>query len=225
MTQHAGVSSSQCDYVLDRQLAQLRPANIVDFGAGAGKIGRMVERALGTSCQRIAVEGFEDAARMLRDNKVYDRVDTALIQEWLEKDPGRYSVAIFGDVIEHLTPRQIHAALKKCLEKFDYIIILVPLYDIFQDDAYGNPLEVHRAYITSGFFDRYKPVEKHIVEGDEFTIMNLLIPATRQHKPLYRRLSWRAFHYSMLALQPIGLARPTVDLLKRSMRRYKWLLR
>jgi hypothetical protein len=53
--------------------------------------------------------------------------------------------------------------MRSAMEQFDHIIIVVPLHDIFQDDSYGNGLEIHWAYITHHFFDRYKPVEKHIV--------------------------------------------------------------
>lgn len=223
--EQAGASTWVCDYVVRQQLAALRPSEVVDFGAGAGKNGVIVRSVLGSGCKLIAVEGFERSANMLREQGIYDRVDASLLQEWLVRDSGRYSLAIFGDVIEHLTAREIHRVVAKCLERFTHVIIVVPLYDIFQDDAYGNPLEVHKAYITSGFFDRYKPVEKHIIESPQFTMMNLLLWVNRERKPLYRRILWGVFHTAMLILQPLGLARPTVDLLKRTAGRYKWLIR
>jgi hypothetical protein len=214
-----------CDYIVAQQLAALRPREVVDFGAGGGKNGRIVRSVLGKDCALIGIEGFERSARTLREQGIYDRVDAALIQDWVQRDSGRYSLAIFGDVIEHLTAREIHGVVNRCLEKFTYIIIVVPLYDIFQDDAYGNPLEVHKAYITGGFFDRYKPIEKHIIESPRFTMMNLLLAVRREQKPLYRRVLGGVFHVGMLTLQPLGLARPAVDLLKRTVGRYKWLLR
>jgi hypothetical protein len=224
-TQQAGASTWLCDYIVKQQLASLRPTEVVDFGAGAGKNGRIVRSVLGTNCKLIGVEGFERSASLLREQGIYDRVDTSLLQEWVGRDSGRYSLAIFGDVIEHLNAREIHRVVGRCLERFTYVIIVVPLYDIFQDDAYGNPLEVHKSYITSGFFDRYKPVEKHIIESAEFTMMNLLLWVNREKKPLYRRFLWGMFHIAMLILQPVGLARPTIDLLKRTVGRYKWLIR
>jgi hypothetical protein len=223
--EEGGASTWLCDYIVEQQLRHLRPDDLVDFGAGAGKNGRLARRALGTDCKTIAVEGFERTAATLKERGIYDRVDTALLQQWVDNDEGKYSCALFGDVIEHLTPRQIHYVLRKCLDKFAHVIIVVPLYDIFQDDAYGNELEIHRSYITSGFFDRYKPVEKHVVKGGEFSIMNLLITTHPQLPPLYRRFLWRVFHVTMLVLQPLGLARPLVDLMKRFGRKYSWLIR
>jgi hypothetical protein len=223
--EQTGASTWVCDYIVAQQLAALRPREVVDFGAGGGKNGRIVRGVFGRDCTLIGIEGFERSARTLRELGIYDRVDAALIQDWVERDSGQYSLAIFGDVIEHLTAREIHRVVTRCLEKFTYVIIVVPLYDIFQDDAYGNPLEVHKAYITSGFFDRYRPIEKHIIESPRFTMMNLLLAVRREQKPLYRRVLGGVFHVGMLTLQPLGLARPAVDLLKRTVGRYKWLLR
>jgi hypothetical protein len=225
IVEEGGASTWLCDYIVEQQLRQLKPKEVVDFGAGAGKNGQLTRRALGSSCKTIAVEGFERTAAQLKERGIYDRVDTALLQQWVDHDDGRYAVAIFGDVIEHLTPRQIHYVLRKCLDKFSHVIIVVPLYDIFQDDAYGNELEIHRSYITGGFFDRYKPIEKHVVKSNEFTIMNLLIATHPEAQPLYRRFLWRVFHVTMLTLQPLGLARPLVDVLKRFGRKYSWLIR
>src|SRR5688572_8483075 len=100
-----GASTSTCDYIVQQQLRLCHPAQIVDFGAGGGKNGRLARSVLGMNCTLIAVEGFERTAQMLREGSVYDRVDTALLQQWIDSNSGSYSLALFGDVIEHLTPR------------------------------------------------------------------------------------------------------------------------
>ena len=128
-------------------------------------------------------------------------------------------------MIEHLRHKEIHTVLKLCIKKFKNIIIVCPLYDIFQEDAYGNLLETHQTYITSTFFDHYKPVEKHIVIGEKFTLMNLYIKPSSNSIQLYRKLSWLIFHYIILVLQPIGLASPFVNCLKRYAMKFKYLLR
>jgi len=175
------------------------------------------------------VEGCASTVKALEAAKLYHSVKCELLQDWLERDPGHYSVAIFGDVIEHITPREVRHCMKLAMEKFDHIIIVAPLHDIFQDgatyaDGVYNELEKHKTYITEGFFDRYSPVSKHIVVGEEYTIMNVLIQTRRPKKPLVKRAAWNTFHLAMLTLQPIGLARPTVDLLKMTLGRFKWLL-
>lgn len=220
MTQF-GLSEYICDFALVEQLRKLKPTSVVDFGAGHGKNGEIVRKILGSACTLVAVEGFKPAADALMAGAVYDRVACSLLQDWLDTDTQTYSVAIFGDVIEHLTPREVRRCMKLCMRKFDHIIVVAPLHDIFQDGAYGNELERHKTYITAGFFDRYCPIQRHVIDGTDYTIMNVLIQTRRPKKPLAVRAVWQAFHMAMLALQPLGLARPAVDLLKMTLGRYK----
>lgn len=42
-----GFSTWLCDYIVQHQVAVLKPREVVDFGAGAGKNGRLVRGALG----------------------------------------------------------------------------------------------------------------------------------------------------------------------------------
>jgi hypothetical protein len=162
---------------------------------------------------------------MLSQCGPYDQVEHKLIQDWIHTDNNSYDLAIFGDVLEHLTPREIHTVINQILRKFNHIIIVIPLHDIFQDDAYGNDLEIHKTYVTANFFDRYNPVEKHIAFGKNWTIMNIHIFSKLPKEKFYKRLSFILFHRLMLTLQPLGLARPFVNFLKRHLIKYKWLLR
>jgi hypothetical protein len=221
-----GSSVEICDYVLRHQIAQLEPRSIVDFGAGAGKNGRIAREILGNAVRLVAVEGFEPTARMLEAGGPYDEVRHILIEDWIARDPdGRYDLAIFGDVLEHLAPSEIRRVMKICLRRFATIIVVIPLHNIYQDEAYGNRLEIHRAYITSGFFDRYRPVEKHIVRGDGWTIMNVCVHADIGSPRLHRRAAECVFHVTMIVLQPLGLARPLVTFIKKHFLKYKWVLK
>lgn len=83
-----GSSTWLCDYIVQHQVAVLKPREVVDFGAGAGKKGRLVRGALGDACTLVAVEGFERSAKMLADQGLYNRVDTFLMQQWVEADAG-----------------------------------------------------------------------------------------------------------------------------------------
>lgn len=231
MTSAAQLGSSEyiCDFAVEEQLKKLKPTSVVDFGSGGGKYARIVRRVVGEDCALTAVEGCASTVRALEAARLYHSVRCDLLQDWLERDAGHYSVAIFGDVIEHLWPWEVRRCMKLALKKFDHIIIVCPLHDIFQEGATYeggeyNALEKHKTYITRGFFDRYDPISQHVVVGEEFTIMNVLIQTHRPKKPLMKRAAWNTFHLAMLALQPVGLARPTVDLLKMTMGRFKWIL-
>jgi len=107
--------------------------------------------------------------------------------------------------------------VEKALRRFKYIIIVIPLYDIFQRDNYGNKLEDHNAYLGPTFFDRYHPMEKHIIyrgrHNTSYDIMNLLLWSeyTDNRKP-YKKILWHARHYLLKLLQQVGLAKAFVDL-------------
>jgi hypothetical protein len=220
-----GSSASSCDFILNHQLEELQPLQIVDFGAGGGKNGKIARKILQDRVSLVAVEGSEKTANMLSNEGPYDEVCNALIQDWVLKDSNMYDLAIFGDVLEHLKPKDIHAVIKRCHHKFRHLIVICPLHEIFQEDNYGNPLEVHQTYITSNFFDRYNCIEKHIIKRKEWTIMNVHILTACESKPILRKLSWLMFHRTMLILQPLGMARPFVNFLKRYFLKYKKLLR
>jgi hypothetical protein len=161
---------------------------------------------------------------MLVDKGWYDEVHHALLEGWIEAVRGHYDLAVFGDVLEHLRPRQIHRVIRRGLRTFDRLVIVVPLCDLFQGESYGNPLEVHRTYITEAFFDRYHPVEKHIYRGAKWTIMNVCLLANRPRARLCRRLAWYTFDRCVVLLQPFGLARPFATVIRKCFRRYKSIL-
>jgi hypothetical protein len=220
-----GSSASFCDYILKHQLEEIRPLNIVDFGAGAGKVGKIARQILQKNVGLIAVEGFEKTAQMLSTEGTYDKIYNSLIQDWVFNNSDIYDMAIFGDVLEHLKPKEIHMVIRQCLKMFKHIIVICPLHDIFQDEEYNNSLEVHQTYITNNFFNRYNYIDKHTVKGGGLTMMNVHILSEQESaEPIWRKLSWFAFHSAMFIFQPLGLARPFVNLLKRYAKKYKWLL-
>lgn len=224
--QQHGTSAPLCDFILRNQLEELQPLQIIDFGAGGGKNGKIARQILQGKVRLVAVEGAEATTNMLSNDGPYDEVCNALIQDWVFKDSNMYDLAIFGDVLEHLKPNEIHAVIKQCHHKFRHIIIICPLHDIFQEDVHDNPLEVHQTYITSNFFDRYNCIEKHIKKGKAWTIMNIhILTACESAEPIWRKLSLLVFHRAMLILQPLGMARPFVNFLKRYFLKYKKLLR
>ena len=196
---------------------------ILDVGCGFGALGEAL-KAKGNYVVGLDIESYaiETAGTRIDEAYVCDvtRVGPLEIDG---HDP--FDLIIFGDVLEHLRPREIHRVVNLCLRTFKKLIIVCPLHDIFQEDLFGNPLEVHRTYVTANFFDRYHPVEKHIVWGRRYTIMNVLIVPDAKIEPFYRRVSWWIFHRCMLLLQPVGLARPFVNLLKKTLIRFRWLLR
>jgi len=220
-----GGSVTFCDYILEHQLEAIRPASLVDFGAGGGKNGRIAKQILGEACRLVAVEGFEQTVAMLRTTNLYHEAHCALLQEWVANNTMPYDLAIFGDVMEHLKPGEIHTVLSKCLTQFKHVIIVTPLHDLYQDELYGNDLETHRTYITFDFFDRYRPVEKHTVHERSRTILNIHLTAQMSAKSKRHRLLRWIFHRVVLALQTIGLAVPFFAFVKKYFNRYLYIFK
>lgn len=207
-----GGSSFQADWVIKHQIKTLNPKSVVDFGAGRGKNCKFVREILGTDVHITAVEGYKIAADLLLEDNLCDHVDNVLLEHWIDNNDKNYDLAIFGDVIEHLKPRAIREVINKSFSSFKHIIIVTPLYDIFQQDDYGNKLEDHKAYIGINFFEYYSPAEKHIIYGahcgTQYDIMNVLISTEfTDTRKFYKKILKRTRHYILTILQRVGLAR------------------
>jgi hypothetical protein len=207
MVQDLGSSDTTLDYISQAQIQSVAPARVVDFGAGAGKYGRLIRAVRGKDCHITAVDGFVKTAEYLSRNKDYDVACCALIGEWLASNTRQYDLAIFGDVLEHLSRREIFQTLRQARKWFNEIILVVPLFDVSQNAVYGNSLETHRAYISERYFDHLNPLEKHVVRTDKYVMMNIRINRSCEEK------SWRTcsrhdlFRHAMVWFDRIGLAK------------------
>lgn len=221
-----GFSSPLCDYIIRHQIEMIQPRSIVDFGAGAGKVGKIEKEVLDHNYKILSVEGNYKTAQMLVREGPYHEVSNNLIQDWIEANSDHYDLAVFGDVLEHLSTSEINRVMQKSIQMFDHIIIQVPLHEIFQDGGNAIRLETHRSYITANFFDRYLLQEKHIISemnrpisiGRRWLMMNVYIPCKIKRLPMHRLLSHWLYHFSMVILQKFGLAMPFI----KDMRRIKY---
>ena len=213
--QQIGTSDTTLDFITAEQAKALRPATIVDFGAGGGKYGRLLREALGDAPHITAVEGFQATAETLRQDANYNAVDNMLIREWFRVNTARRNLAIFGDVLEHLTRREIFWTLRQAMHWFDEVIVVVPLFDVCQDTIYGNELETHRAFIDERYFDWLNPIEKHIVRTGTHTMMSVRLNASCKPKTLWTFSRHDFFRKLMTVLERIGLAKATWRALKR----------
>lgn len=200
--------------LLRQQLKLLQPRSIVDFGAGAGKVGEIAKDVLDDGYKIIAIEGNDKTAQMLNSIGLYHHVFNGLIMDWFEANSASFELAVFGDVLEHLPIGEVKKIIRKSSKIFDYIIVNVPLHEILQDGGDDLPLETHRSYITVKCFDKYRPTEKHIISdidrpigvGRRWIKLNVFIPCNTPKLPIHRLLSYWFYHLSMEILQEFGLA-------------------
>jgi hypothetical protein len=180
-----GGSLSVKDPYVTAQMLAIRPATVVDFDAGAGKMGSLCREALGETVHLTAVEGCPSTVELLRGKRLYDAVEGALLQEWVAQNTRRFDLAIFGDVLEHVTRREAFAALDAVASFCRNVIVNVPLRNLQQDGNEVNPLEEHRAYLFERDFDaRYVIREKHLFTPDPgYTMLNVWITGRRRWNP------------------------------------------
>ena len=149
------------------EIEVLQPRRVVDFGAGKGKLGKLCRETLGDAVHLTAVEGCPKTIDILQQNGIYQTINHALIEEWVRANSVQFDLAIFGDVLEHLTRREAFQVLDRTLAFIPNIIINVPLRNLLQEPHEENPLEEHKAYFTEQCFDkRFILREKHLVTPD-----------------------------------------------------------
>src|SRR5262245_7664124 len=152
-------------YVL-QQVRVIAPATVVDFGAGRGLMGQLCRDVLGTDARLNAVEGCPSTVTLLQGSGTYNRVDHALINDWVKANREPFDLAIFGDVLEHLTRRQAFSAVTETLRFARNVVVNVPLRNLQQDGMEANPLEEHKAYLTEHcFLSRYVIQEMHLANA------------------------------------------------------------
>jgi hypothetical protein len=169
-------------------IARARPRAIVDFGAGRGRMGELCREVLDGPIHLTAVEANPPAIATLRRNQVYDRIDHCLIRDWLAARRERFDLAIFGDVLEHLTRREAFAAARRALELARDVIVHIPLRNLTQDALAENALEEHKAYFTEQCWDRrFVLREKHLLTPDPGWVSMAAWIVGRKHVAWKRR--------------------------------------
>lgn len=114
--------------------------SVLDVGPGAGAwrrtLGPVLPGARWTALEIWApyVERFELA-------ELYDAVEVADARDW--QPPGIYDLAIFGDVVEHMTKAEALAMLARI--PWRMALVSVPIVPYPQGPSEGNPYEAHVA--------------------------------------------------------------------------------
>lgn len=95
--------SNDCfDEYLERWFATLRPASMIDIGAGAGKYGKLLRRA-SPHTFTVAVEPDADYIEGFGLASLYDEVRCGRAEELFFAEPDlTVDLVIFGDSIEHM---------------------------------------------------------------------------------------------------------------------------
>lgn len=112
-------------------------SRILDVGACDGLWSRLLE---GMDYRMDAVEVWEPNIRTHNLAGKYDHVFNKDIREFHYYTI--YDLAIFGDILEHLTVEEAQAVLKRAWTCCENILVAVP-FRWPQEAIYGNPYEKH----------------------------------------------------------------------------------
>lgn len=113
--------------------------SVIDFGAGEGKWGRALKNKMAR------VDGVEVWKPYIDKYKLHNFYDKLYETDMLEFAFDRkYSVAILGDVLEHVSKEAATAFLNKLKAHVEAIYLTIPVTVCVQDgNAIGNPYETH----------------------------------------------------------------------------------
>ena len=141
----------------------MRPAEVLDIGAGAGKYGEML-RGLDQKINLTAVEVEEDYIKKFRLCDIYDDVLKVSAQDLVSAKfiDKKFDVVIMGDVIEHLKKSEGVDLLHFLMYRSRWIILVYP-HRYLQNSVEGYTSEAHiSVWGESDFslFDTTKIYEK-----------------------------------------------------------------
>lgn len=126
---------------LARQLIEwIAPRQAIDFGAGAGKFGRMLRDAA-PACRRVAVEPEPSYAERFGLTSLYDEVQVRTAAQWQAASAdARFDLAILGDCIEQMPKSAGLDLLNALVYRASYILVTAPEF-ITQSAANALPCE------------------------------------------------------------------------------------
>lgn len=127
--------------IILRWLSESRPdiKTMVDFGAGAGYYGKLFKRLL-PACRREAVEAYLPYLEKFNLWRLYHMIYVEDASKMALPDA---DIAIFGDVVEHMTKEVALDFLWRIEAKYKHVIISIPFGSYPQGAVGGNEYERH----------------------------------------------------------------------------------
>ena len=129
-------SSESGKAAIKRIMSRIAPTNGLDVGAGSGTYAKLFPDITWDG-----VEAWEPYIEQFGLGDLYRNLAVADARDWQLDDC--WSVAIAGDVLEHMTVEEARALLTKLRKHAEYVIVSIPIGHYPQDEYEGNPYERH----------------------------------------------------------------------------------
>lgn len=140
-------SANTFDSILQEHVVSLKPASILDIGAGSGKNGKLIREA-GYTNNLDCLEPTHSYVTDYNLNSIYNTVYPYSITQFVDTVyKFNYDLVVCGDVLEHLFRSQVIDYIDYFLYKCKWMIIIWP-NNMPQDDYGNNPYEIHKSNFT-----------------------------------------------------------------------------
>jgi len=118
---------------------------VLDIGAGSGTYVRLIkdEFNICKDSKWIAIEAWQPYIEKFNLRDIYTEVINQDARKLDWNILGHFSVAIAGDVLEHMTKEEAIVLVSQILQNCKTLIISIPIIYMPQDELEGNPFEVH----------------------------------------------------------------------------------
>lgn len=117
---------------------------ILDIGAGSGTYPNLIKNAgICKDAEWVGVEVWEPYVSQYQLQNKYNKLIIQDVRKLDWNDLGKFSVAIAGDVLEHITKDEAIVLVDKILEHVDTLIVSIPIVHYPQGPYQGNPHEEH----------------------------------------------------------------------------------
>jgi len=155
-------------------LMKIAPSRVLDVGVGFGRWGMITREFCDVWFGRIfrdkwqvRLEGIEAFPKSISDyhREFYDNIHLGDAADILPRLPGRWSVTIYGDVLEHFPREKAIELLSESLDRSDYVLVNIPIGEYPQGEAYGNAYERHLSTWTVADLFEW-PVVRHTLLRD-----------------------------------------------------------
>lgn len=137
-------SDKQGKFIAKSLIMEANPPTVWDMGCGEGTYAKLVWPQISTSTRWIGVEIWKPYVEQFQLMRYYKTVWFRDIRElpWRGYvEPG--SLAIFGDVLEHMHEDEARRVILEAKRDFRYILVSIPIVHAPQGEVNGNPYEAH----------------------------------------------------------------------------------
>lgn len=118
---------------------------VLDIGAGSGTYIKLIKEEFNIckDTEWVGIEAWKPYIDKFNLEGMYDTIINNDIRKVNWESLGKFSVAIAGDILEHMSKDEAIELVENILVYCDTLIISIPIIYMPQDEINGNPFEIH----------------------------------------------------------------------------------